>query len=72
MAEHRAGASVQQGGEQCPVGAGEPNLLAMQLPLQDGELVSEGEDLGVFGPITHRQQSQHRQRVGRAKVRQSQ
>jgi hypothetical protein len=44
----------------------------VQLPLQDGELVSEGEDLGVLGPVTHRQQAQHRQRVGRAGVCQSQ
>jgi hypothetical protein len=72
VAEHRAGESVQQGGEQRPVGVGEPDLLAVQLPFQDGELVSQGEGLGVFGPVTHRQQSQHRQSVGHAEVRQSQ
>jgi hypothetical protein len=63
---------VQQGGEQRPVGQRESYLLAVQLPLEDGELVSEGEDLSVFGPVTHRQQSRHRQRVGHAEVRQSQ
>ena len=72
LAQQVAGESVRQGGEQRPVGGGEPNLLAVQLPLQDGELVSESEDLSVFGPVTHRQQSQHRQRVGHAEVRQSQ
>ena len=72
MAWHLAGESVQQGGEQRPVGQRESYLLAVRLPLEDGELVSEGEDLSVFGPVTHRQQSQHRQRVGHAEVRQSQ
>jgi hypothetical protein len=72
VASHLAGESVQQGGEQRSVGGGESYLLAVQLPLQDGELVSEREDLSVFGPVTHRQQSQHRKRVGHAEVRQSQ
>jgi hypothetical protein len=72
LAQQVAGESVQQGGEQRPVGRGEPNLLAVQLSFQDVELVPEGEDLSVFGRVTHRQQSQHRQRVGHAEVRQSQ
>jgi hypothetical protein len=42
------------------------------LSLKDGDLVAQGEDLGVFGPVTRRQQPQHRQRVGHAEVRQSQ
>jgi hypothetical protein len=28
--------------------------LAVQLPLKDHDLVSEGEDLGVLGPVRHR------------------
>jgi hypothetical protein len=38
--ERGAGESVQQGAEQRPVGAGEPDLLAVQLPLQDHDLVA--------------------------------
>jgi hypothetical protein len=44
----------------------------LQLSLEDGDLVAQSEDLGVFGPVAHRQQPQHRQRVGHAEVRQSQ
>jgi hypothetical protein len=36
----------------------------VQLPLEDHDLVSEGEDLGILGPIAHRQQSQHCQQPG--------
>jgi hypothetical protein len=32
----------------------------VQLPFEDGELVSEGQDLGVLGPVTHREEPQHR------------
>jgi hypothetical protein len=39
-----------------PVGRGEPNLLTMQLSLQDGDLMSEGEYFDVLGVVAHRQQ----------------
>jgi hypothetical protein len=42
------------------------------LSLEHRDLVAQGEDLGVFGLVTHRQESQHRERVGHAEVRQSQ
>jgi len=38
-----AGQRVQQGGEKRPVGRGELDLLAVQLPLQDGDLVTQRE-----------------------------
>lgn len=69
--QHVAGQSVQQRGEQRPVGRRELRPLTMQLPFQDGKLMSEGQDLGVFGPVAHRQQPQHRQGVGDTEVRQS-
>jgi hypothetical protein len=40
-------------------------------PLQDHDLVPEGEDLGILGPVAHRQQPQLRLRVGHAEVGQS-
>jgi hypothetical protein len=70
-AQHGAGESMQQRGEQGPIGGGEPNLLTVQLPLEDHDLVTQRKDLGVLGPVTHRQQPQHRQRVGHAEIRQS-
>jgi hypothetical protein len=71
-APHLAGEPVQQGGEQHPVGPGEPDLLTVQLPLQNGDLMSESQDLHVLGVVTQRQQTQHRQGVRQAEVRQSQ
>jgi len=44
----------------------------VQLPFKDRDLVSEGWDLGVLVPIAHREQSEHRERIGHAEVRQSQ
>ena len=55
-AQHVAGESVQQGGEHRPVGGGEPYLLAVQLSFEKRDLVAEGDDFGVLGPVTHRQQ----------------
>jgi hypothetical protein len=47
---------VQQRGEQCPVGSGEPDLRAVQVPFEDRDLVPEREDFGVLVAITHRQE----------------
>lgn len=63
---------MQKSGEEGPISRGEPHLLALQLSLEDPDLVAQGEDLRVFGPVTHWQQPQHRERVGHAEVRQSQ
>jgi hypothetical protein len=71
-AEHVAGEPVQQSGEEGPIRRGKPHSFALQLSLEDRDLVAEGEDLGVFGPVAHRQQPQHRERVGHAEVGQSQ
>jgi hypothetical protein len=71
-AEPVARVPVQHSGEEGPISRGEPRLLTLQLALEDCDLVAQGEDLGVFGPVTHGQQPQHRERVGHAEVRQSQ
>lgn len=56
-AQYVAGKPVQQGGEPRPVGPGEADFLAVQLPLEDGDLMAQGEDLGVLIARVHRQQS---------------
>jgi hypothetical protein len=56
LAQCGAGESVQQRGEQGPVGRGELDLLAVQLPLQNRDLVPQGEDLHVLGPVADAQQ----------------
>ena len=71
--QHVAGESVQQGRQEGPVGGSEPDLatLAVELPFEDRDLVAQGQDLHVLGPVAHRQQPQHRQPVGHGEVRQS-
>jgi hypothetical protein len=46
-------------------------LLAVQVPLEDGDLVAEREVLGVFGAVVHGWKVEQRERVGHAEVRQS-
>jgi hypothetical protein len=48
-----AGESVQQGGEEGPVGGGELDFLAVQLSFEDHDLVAQGEDLRVLVPVAH-------------------
>jgi hypothetical protein len=43
----------------------------VQLPFENHDLMSQGENLRVLGAVTHGQQPQHRQRVGHAEIRQS-
>jgi hypothetical protein len=70
-AEHRIGAdqqpdaagqavgeSVQQGGQERPVGRGEPRPGRAELPLQDRDLVTQHQDLGVFVQVASWQQPQ--------------
>jgi hypothetical protein len=45
LAKHGAGESMQQRGEQRSVSAGEPDPPAVQLTLQDHDLVAQGENL---------------------------
>jgi hypothetical protein len=44
---------VQHSGEQRPISGRELDLLAVQLPLQDDDLMAEGEDFGVLGMVAH-------------------
>jgi hypothetical protein len=69
--QHLAGQAVEDSGEQHPVSGGEPDLLAVQLPFEDGDLVPEYEDLCILVTVTHREQSQQGERVGHAEVGQS-
>jgi hypothetical protein len=55
VAQHVPGQPVQQRGEKCPINSGESDLLAVQVPFEDRDLVPEREDLGVFVTVIHRQ-----------------
>jgi hypothetical protein len=70
-AQHVARQPVQQRGEKRPISRGEPDLLAVQVPFGDRDLVPEREGLSVFGSVAHRQQPEQREGVGRAEVRQT-
>jgi hypothetical protein len=65
------GSRLQQRCEECPVGRSEPDLLAVQVPFEDCDLVPEGQDFRVFGLVGHGQRPEQRERVGHAEVRQS-
>jgi hypothetical protein len=62
---------VQQTGQPSPVRPGELDPVAVQVSLQDQDLVPERENLGVLDAVTHRQQPQQGQGIGHAEVRQS-
>ena len=53
LPEHLAGEWPQQDGEQRAISWSEPDLLAVQLPLEDRELVPECQDFGVLVPVAH-------------------
>jgi hypothetical protein len=62
---------VQQRRQQRPITSAEPRFLSTQLALQHRDLVAQDEDLGVLGPIAHRQQPQEREPVRHTEIRQS-
>ena len=43
----------------------------MQVPFEDRDLVAQGQDFHILGSVTHREQPEHRQRVGHGEVGQS-
>jgi hypothetical protein len=63
LVQHGPGEWVQWRGEEGPVSRSEPHPRTANLPFEDRELVPQGQDLHVLGPVTHRQQPQHRQPV---------
>jgi hypothetical protein len=46
-------------------------ILAVQLTFEDGDLMPQREDFGVFVLVAHRQQPQQRERVGHTELGQS-
>jgi hypothetical protein len=62
---------VHQRGQQRPVSRLESHPPLAQLAVQHHDLVTQGKDLNVLVPVVHRQQTQHRERVGHAEVGQS-
>jgi hypothetical protein len=69
--QHLTRQPMDQAGEHRPVRGREPNLLLVQLPFEDSDLVAKDEDLGILVPVTHREQPQQRHRVRHAEVDQS-
>jgi hypothetical protein len=70
--EYAPGQLVQQRCEQGSIARGEPHPVRTELPLQDRELVAQGEYFGVLVPIAHRQQPQQGERVAHSEIGQSQ
>jgi hypothetical protein len=66
------GQMVQQCRQPRPVGPIEPHPLAIELALQDRELVPQGENLGIFIAVAAREQPQERERVRDPQIRQPQ
>jgi hypothetical protein len=66
--QHVPGEPVQQRCQEGAVSRVEPGLRAAQLAFEHRDLMAQGEDLGVFVPVAHRQQSQHGERVRHAQV----
>jgi hypothetical protein len=64
------GESVQQGGEERPVGRGEAGFVG--LALQDGELVAQRQNLEVFVRVAHGQQPYEGEDARERQVGQSQ
>ncbi|MFE2023689.1 hypothetical protein ACFW9V_00780 [Streptomyces hygroscopicus] len=62
---------VQQRRQARSIAGREPDLVLAELAFQHGDLVAQGEDLGVLVPVCYRQQAQHRERVRHAWVSQS-
>jgi hypothetical protein len=56
LAECVAWEAVQECGQECPVGGGEPRPGIAQLSFQHGDLVAQHQDLGVLVPVAHREQ----------------
>ena len=57
-AQHIPWEPVQQGGQERPVGQGEPRPGLTQLPLQDDDLVAQRQDLHLLGLVAHRKKPQ--------------
>jgi hypothetical protein len=49
LAELAAGQQPGQRGQDCPVGPRQ--LRRLDLTLEDGDLMTQNQDLGIFGPV---------------------
>jgi hypothetical protein len=61
---------MQQRGQPRPIDRCEPDVLPVELTLQHRELMPQREDLDVLVAVAAGQQSQQRERVGDAQIRQ--
>ncbi len=63
--------AIKERRQERPVARVESNLLSVQLPLQNTDLVAQRQNFDNFLVVAHRQQSQHHERVRHTQVRQS-
>ena len=54
-AQHQAGRGSEKGDEEGPVFGCELHPVSAELPLQDGDLTAQRQNLHVLAPVTHRQ-----------------
>ncbi|GII23212.1 hypothetical protein [Planosporangium mesophilum] len=59
-AQHLAGQRREHGGEEAPVLGCELHPVSAELPLQDGDLMPQSQNLCVLVPVSRRQQPQQR------------
>ncbi|MFD4709161.1 hypothetical protein ACFWN5_05590 [Streptomyces sp. NPDC058430] len=71
-AQHVEGQTVQQRSQERPVARSEPRSVVAELTFQHSDLMAQGEDLRIFVPFAHRQQSNEREGVGHGEVGQAQ
>ncbi|GAA1010919.1 hypothetical protein Aple_066550 [Acrocarpospora pleiomorpha] len=70
--KHVAGQRCQESGEEGSVLGREPHPgVGAELPFENGDLVTQGEDLDVLIPISHRQQPQRGESVRDGQVGQT-
>jgi hypothetical protein len=70
--QHLSGQWLEQRGEEGRVLGCEPGFIGAELPLQDGDLVAESEDLRILVTVAHREQTQHGEGIGHGRVGKSQ
>ena len=71
-AQQGAGQRLQERREEGPVRGGKPGPGWTELPLQDRELMTQGQDFSVLVPVAHRQQPKRGECVGHGEIGQTQ
>ncbi|WP_426513390.1 hypothetical protein ACPPVO_23920 [Dactylosporangium sp. McL0621] len=70
--QYLAGQGREKSGEENPVLGCELHPVSAELPLQDGDLMPQRQNLHVLVPVPHRQQPQRGERVRDSQISQAQ